>query len=527
MIESGNSKTVYAPQRLTTGWRLSYFIFILIAILYLLPFMRVFLVDSRVEGSVLYDATRVVRGQVFARDFFEVIGPGSIYLMAAYFKLFGVTFLATRINLFVSSLGTGLAIYFLSRQVCSRYRALPAVILAAIYFGGSWPAVNHHVDSNFWGLLSVVFLLLWYRQRNHYLLVVVGVLAAFTTFIHLPKGTLLFCAFMVWLWLYRRTIAVPLAAMGILAGGYLTAVAVILGYFWSQGALSDLIYANFVFPSHHYAAVNQVHYAHGMLRFYWHPWVSGKVPAWFLGIAVIVITPPVFITALPLLVCIAGLRYKWKSITPQIALYWFCGWAMWFSEIHRKEFWHLAFGSPLLIILCIKALTECQHRFATAVLGILSISSICLALINCAVVLTAGSRQIATPAGNLALVGKDSPQVLNFLVHHASIGEEVLCYPYCPAYNFLSATVNPTRYSYLLYNYNTPKQFQEVIDALDRQRVKYVIWDAAFEKSASIDDLPGSQPKDPSDLIIEPYLKSRYRMIENDQGIYIMQRAGR
>ena len=51
-------------------------------------------------------AVRILHGQVFARDFFEVMGPGTFYLLAAFFKLFGATFLAVRIWLFVTSLGT-------------------------------------------------------------------------------------------------------------------------------------------------------------------------------------------------------------------------------------------------------------------------------------------------------------------------------------------------------------------------------------------------------------------------------------
>src|ERR1700733_11096178 len=178
----------------------SYLLYTLCACLYILPFMRLYMVGTD-EGTLDYGAVRVVHGQVFARDFFEVIGPGTFYWLGAFFKLFGISFLTTRICLFLTSLGTALLMYFLSRRVCERYRMLPCLLLAGTYFGGLWPAISHHVDSNFFALLAVACLALWQDWRSNSLLLVAGVLAGVTTASLQPKGMLLFCAFLVWLWI--------------------------------------------------------------------------------------------------------------------------------------------------------------------------------------------------------------------------------------------------------------------------------------------------------------------------------------
>jgi len=69
---------------------LRYLIFTLCAALYLLPFMRVLIqATGGDEGSLAYGAVRIVHGQVFARDFFEAMGPGTFYWLAA-FNLIGV-----------------------------------------------------------------------------------------------------------------------------------------------------------------------------------------------------------------------------------------------------------------------------------------------------------------------------------------------------------------------------------------------------------------------------------------------------
>ena len=64
------SQEIHAPVRQESSQRhKSYFIFTLCAIVYLLPFMRVFLPWNN-EGEFIYGAVRIVHGQVFARDFF-------------------------------------------------------------------------------------------------------------------------------------------------------------------------------------------------------------------------------------------------------------------------------------------------------------------------------------------------------------------------------------------------------------------------------------------------------------------------
>src|SRR5215467_7163902 len=75
-----------------------YLIFALCTSLYFLPFMRLLLRGSD-EGILVVGAVRTIQGQLLGRDFFEVIGPGTFYWLAFFFKLFGVTFLASRICL--------------------------------------------------------------------------------------------------------------------------------------------------------------------------------------------------------------------------------------------------------------------------------------------------------------------------------------------------------------------------------------------------------------------------------------------
>ncbi len=521
----GDSESVVSPPPLRTPAHTSsaqssiqYLLFTLCAAIYLLPFMRLIFIGSD-EGTLVEGAVRILHGQVFARDFFEVMGPGTFYTLAAFFKLFGPTFLAARIWLFVTSLGTGLSMYFLSRRVCGRYQILPPVLLVSVYFSTMWPMVNHHVDSNFFALLSIVCVVLWQDFRKSSLLLGAGVLAGVTTCILQPKGMLLLLALFVWLWIQQRGRSGLLSSLSMVAGGYCSVVGLTLLYFWSQGALWDLIYMNFVWPSRNYGTVNTIPYATGILQFWTHWAAPIHGVRWLIPLGVVLITPFLLVAALPALVSALGIPHGKDSLRPEILLYWLCGWALWFSEFHRRDIAHLTAGSPLLIILCVHFLAEYRGRIADWFLQFLAIGGGGLAAVNLFIVLCAQS--VPTRVGPVGMFKPD--QALAFLDSHTAPGSEIFAYPYCPMYYFLSATSNPTRYSLLLYNYNTPSQFHDAIRVLERHKVKYVIWDTTFETKAA-PYFSAAMYRPAGGLLMEPYLESHYRVVKEVDGLRIMER---
>ncbi len=454
-------------------------IFALCASLYFLPFMRLLLPGDGDEGLLVSGAVRIVHGQVFARDFFEVVGPGTLYWLALFLKLFGVTFLATRICLFVMSLGTGLAMYFLSRRICSHYQVLPCILLVGTYFGSSWPAISHHVDSNCFALLAVACMIVWQDKRKRVLLFAAGALAGATTCCFQPKGMLLLLALLVWLWMQHRRQSASLSWLWAVAGGYGSVVALMLVYFWSRHALWDLFYVNVLWPSQHYSAVNVVPYAQGIVHYYWDHYVIAKSGfRWTIVTASVLITPFLFVAALPaLLPALAAAIHKKQDSTGDrtfLAL-WSCVVVLGVSPQG-----HLPSGIriPLLMILCVYYLQQYRAKAADLALQILAISATCLAGFNLFLVLSA--RPVATRVGSVALLKSDP--ALSLLQSKATPGEEIFAYPYCAMYYFLSGTVNPTRYAAIMYDFNTPSQFQEVVTVLDQRRVKYVVWNNGFLK---------------------------------------------
>lgn len=465
-------------------------------------------------------AVEIVHGQVFGRDFFELIGPGSFYWLALFFKLFGVNFFATRTCLFLVSLGTALLMYFLSRRICRSYQALPCVLLFAACFGLMWPEINPHTDSNFLALLALTCMLLWQDSRKSSLAIVTGFFAGASTLCLLPKGVLLLGAIVAWLCVQRWRRKVALSSVWLVAAGYVAAIGLATLYFWSRGALHDVIFNNILWPYRHYGAENSVPYAYGISNF----WIRWTVPIhgvrWLVPVGIVSIIPVLFVAALPILTPVLGIPH-WKiNFQPEILLYWFCGWAMWLSEIHRRDIGHLVSGSPVLIILCIYFLSELQGKIASLGLQIVALSVGSLAVVN--LFLALSTHPVSTRVGTVAMF-KDDP-VLTFLDTHAVPGKPILAYPYCPMYYFLSATANPTRFSAFVYGFTPPAVYREVIEDLSRQKVKYVVWDTNFE-SKQVGILFPSVPRiPPKDYILEPYLESHYNVVRTYNGVEILER---
>jgi hypothetical protein len=499
---------------------LPFSIFVVCLDLYLLPIMRLVFVGSD-QGTLVAGAARVARGQVFARDFFEVVGPGTFYWLGGFFKLFGVTYTAVSLCLFVTSLGTFLSIYFLSNRVCRQRKLLPCILMIGLYFGAAWPGVSHHTDSNFFGLVSLVCLVKWLDMRKASLLLATGVLAGVTMSIHWPKGLSLITAILLWLLIERRRSFISFAVISQVLAGFCAVIAVVLGYFWSWGALRDLIYANFIWPSTHYGTVNACPYAQGLITNYWNVWTAGKETfSWFNGFAAILIMPFLLVAALPVILLIAGVLQKWKTMKPEVLLYWLCGWALWLSEFHRRDIYHLVLGAPLLLILCVYLLGERREKVAKVALQALTVSACCLCAFNWILVALATHR-VTTRVGSVNMFATDP--AITFLQEHSTPGEEVFAYPYCPIYYFLSDTTNPTPYSILVYNYNTPSQFQDVVRILEQRRPKYVVWNTTYDRDVAR-VFPAAVRIRPDQLIVEPYLKSHYKLIKEEDRIRIMER---
>jgi len=356
------------------------------------------------------------------------------------------------------------------------------------------------------------------------MLFLAGAGAGLTTWCMVPKGVLLCLSFALVLWiLYRGRFRV--LSLITLLSGYFLVIASVLALFWRAGGLSDLIYANVMWPLTNYSGINAVPYGLEFRELYWDSFTAsfGAVtpPLVATAISAFLSIPFLIVMGLPLVLLTLGLRYRRVSVDRLVLPYWFVGFAFWFSEMHRKDLPHIAYGSPILIILAFYLYRQLRGKWPIRALQLIGISALTLAMLNPLVALSASARR-ATRRGSVYAFGVDG--VLDFLMTRVKPGEPIFVYPYSPMYYFLSATRNPTRYSTLMYQFNTESQFREAVQSLETNKVRYVIWDRSFPEWIN-NWFPAYRNPPRDKLIMEPYLLDHYRVVGGtDTGFQFLER---
>jgi hypothetical protein len=504
--------------------RLPYILLAVGSMVYFAGFLRLLPANTD-EGTLVLGAARVAEGQVPYRDFFEVMGPGTFYWLAAFFKLLGPTWLATRICLMVTTVTITVLLYWLANRLLraggvkpprnvTAWPALgPVVFFVAVSFH-SWNAISHHMDSNLFGLLAFFGLLQWIDKRQAYWLFLAGASAALTAWFMLPKGVFLGLSFVVLLWILDRKECRFRVALGTLCGGFAAIMIAGAAFFWFAGGFRDLIYTNLIWPLTNYSGANAVPYGLEFRELYWKAFAT-SFRALFPSPLAISITsflsaPFLVLMSLPAILLAFCVRFRAQAFDRATLPYWVAGAAFWLSEMHRKDIAHIAFGSPLLIILTFHYASRLEGKWPDYVRQSITAAAVSLALLNPLVALAA-SHKTVTPRGVLYSSHPQNP-VLDFLNARVAPGQPVFIYPYAPIYYFLSAAKNPTRYSILMNGYNNEAQLREVVECLEANPVRYVIWDRSFPVWVKT-WFPSYRVPPPDRQIIEPYLSEHYKVI--------------
>jgi hypothetical protein len=481
--------------------------------MYSLPFLHL-LSHNGDEGTMLVHAVRVSEGQLPFRDFFDLLGPGTFYALALFFRLFGVTWLTTRIYVLLVTTGIVVLLLFLARRLRGGFEVSALVFFVAVSYD-NWNVVSHHMDSNLFGLIAFAAFVWWTDKPCPIKLVVAGMAAGLTQWFMMPKGLSLFASLVLVVWTLYRKDRTFYKVLGFLLSGFLIVHLVVLTYFWAQGGLKDLLYAIYAWPIKNYSDINAVPYAMGLREFYWPAFSTSFKPLLSHGIGLALsgaLLIPFFVLAiLPLILTAVLAAFRRPAFFDRTSIpYWIVGATFWLSEIHRKDLAHLVFGSPLLILLMYFCCFQIKTGWMNATLRIVTACAVFLAALNPLTAMASPYRH-NTRRGIVYDANRDTP-VLEFLNTHTAPNDLVFVYPYSPIYYFLTATRNPTRVDVLLYGYNTSQDFQGVIRDLGAKQVKYVVWDRSFPMWIRRWFPAYRFPSDDA-LILEPYLVENYRII--------------
>jgi hypothetical protein len=490
------------------------------------------------EGTLVYGAQLVAQGALPYRDFFEVMGPGSFYWMGLFFNLFGANILVARTVLLLNATLTVLLLYWMTRRIYhGPFDMFPSIFYLVISFP-LWPGASHHWDSNLFALLALGALFLWQDRGRWWFLALAGVLAGLTSCFIQQKGLCLIVAVSLVVWWngYRAGEAKSTIAfhLGIILGGYVAVGGLVVLFFYLAGGLSDLIYANLIWPLTRYHNVNILPYGYGFsawLGSSYQKILQGLLPSHLSQIiCLLILIPFLLIICLPFLLlglacCTYLKKANWVKTFNAIMLpYWAAGLALWLSELHRKDVVHLIYGSPLLLILFLVTWNSCfdtKRGLRNFGLGLITFCLILFGSFNMLIALSA-NQEIVSRRGTL--YGFKEDPALKFLIEQTKAGDYVFIYPYYPMYYFLADVKNPTRYSILLYHINTEAQFNEVIENLQHKPVKYVLWDTLVDGPNLKTWFPQYEHPPKENLYLERFLEDHYAVIAVENGFRILRR---
>src|SRR5208282_410267 len=180
------ANSLLLPEKLPTERWIAFGVFT-ISLFYLCLFRRYTSMDPD-EGIILQGAQRIVQGQVLYRDFFSYFTPGSYYLLALLFKVFGSSMLVARTALAAYGAFFSVFTYLLARRVCSRWVALAAAYLV------TWTClpwrfmILHNWDSTLWAC-ATVYCAVWLLQAPRWgWALATGSFSSLTVLFEQPKG---------------------------------------------------------------------------------------------------------------------------------------------------------------------------------------------------------------------------------------------------------------------------------------------------------------------------------------------------
>jgi 4-amino-4-deoxy-L-arabinose transferase-like glycosyltransferase len=488
-----------------------------VSCVYLLAFRRVVNMDPD-EGIVLRGAHRILAGELPYRDFFIFYTPGSFYLTAALFRIFGDSILVARSALVFFGASVTVVAYALAKRTCSNTVALLTSALVLTTAAPYRFLVLHNWDSTFWACMAVYCAVRWSESSRWPWAFSLGTLASFTFLSEQSKGAGIYLGIFLTIFIFRAC-GRRVRSFRSLVVGLLWPILAVFAYFAWKHSLYPML-AAWTWPLLHYSAANRVPYGD-------QSWSDATryqlLHEGALGVRILValgLSTGFLVPALPLIG--AGMLVHWarrlkcerdSRTEIFVLLCAFVAGLLVSVVLVRADINHFMYLSPLFYLPLAWILDS--RIFSTRFLNFLRpfiqlYTGAAFSLLAIAVLFAAlGAHDSnATRRGKIRSRAPDT--VIEYVQAHAFPGQKLLIYPYLPLYNYLTDTQSPSRLDYFQPGMNTPAQAQEIIRSLQAQQVRSVLFEPSFA-----DKIPSSWPETPLSAIandpVADYILHNYR----------------
>ena len=462
------------------------------------------------EAIYLYEAKRVLAGQVMYRDIFEIVTPGWVWLMAVLFRVFGTDLATARIATAVLHGATAALVYLTCRRLeVRRGLSWPPALAYLVVCESAWSMASQH-----WLATFLFVLLLWMlagRPRGHptgALLpgVVLGLLIA----VQQPRGLVMALGVFVWQLvddgLRRRyrpgppAVPVVVHLVTLVAGALL--IVVPLGVIVIADAGAGRVWrALVIHPLVNYGGTTRCAWGYVNIMTAW----NGSF------------TFPRLLTFLPALLAVSAGRLAWLWLRRREQtearvlglLVLFCLAAM-ASIAYFPDFIHIAFIAPAFFVAIAETCEWVVRRVAVpdGFRRAAGAATAAVFLLACALHLRSNMVRLREtfPLTRRTAFGRvdyaDGIDVRLYdrvveLVRDAP-SRELFCYPVVANLYLTVGAENPTPYGFFVAGYNSPDQVAEVLDILETRKVRTLVV------------LPGFAP--PGDPVLE-YVERAYEPV--------------
>lgn len=457
------------------------------------------LIFANDEGLYLDGAVRIVHGQAPYRDFFAITGPGTFWLLAGLFRVFGVSLESARIlrALDLAAM-TGLT-YWIAARLGRRLTAVCAAILfAALAIGmPGGLVVNHRWDGSAFALAAVAVGLRLMERPNWTVAAAAGffvVLGAWCT----PSQGLVAVAIAAWICADSK---LRHTAPGF-AGGALLAALIPAAALAMQGALVPM-FQSMAWNSARYSIANRVAY--------------GATPDSLMGLlaaahgaqrvtAALLVFATLLPAILPPVVALAFLPSLRHPRRPEAFLL-LCGAALIGSTLPRWDLMHLLCVGPVFVVLA--AVWAERHLRGLALPAAAAMALVPAVVMGASNLANPGfTETVATPVGKIKASAQDA-LFLRMCLTRIQPGDTLFVFPYQALFYFLTAAPNPTRYSFLQPGMMSREDEHTAMDELKAHPPGWILY-AAFSAHYYLRIWPSSNPADLRMPLIEEFIHNHY-----------------
>jgi dolichyl-phosphate-mannose-protein mannosyltransferase len=424
------------------------------------------------EGIILEAAQRMASGEKLYIDFFGYMSPGSYYLQAAVFELFGLSMWTARLPVILDFSLQCALIFWLVRRLASSAAAAAGT---ALFVGLLLPTpglltAQHRWDSSTLCLLSITLAVQGVFSGRRAWWLVSGAAIGAAVFVT-PTVGVVAAITVIWLALSpaRRSYLPAYAAGGIMVG------AIGLLALNSAGILTACI-RQMMWLRDHYSGVNIMPYGS----------VIGGYGLLFddvSGFRYLIVGSLVLCVALPAILPIFG-SAGWivAKITGRSALLGSeqsvvmtylvaCAIGLVATAYPRPDVMHLTFVSAVMFVIATVLINRCFPSLRYVY---------CYLLFW--VVLMFGNNlsgrlseySIGSPVGDVS-VGSSHGSEMERLLRIVRPDDTMYIHPYRPVLYFMTQSRNPTRYSYLAPGMMTAEDERSVLESLNSTPPRWVL----------------------------------------------------